>query len=117
VRSEDVKVLNIVFAAIRDRRGRSLLSVRDQNTFDPAFRRKGLMTLAQLFLIHRYRADAVHFVTPSADSQRLADGMKARGIFVSVADEVGKIIVADVDEAAVKALVAPRSAGLAAIVG
>jgi isocitrate lyase len=116
VRSDDTKVLNVVFASIQDRRGRSILSVRDQNTFDPALRRKRLMTLAQLFLIHRYKADAVHFVTPSADNQRQSEGMQARGIFSSVAQEVGEIIVADVDKAGVKALVQPASAAFAALV-
>ena len=40
---------------IQDRRGRSILSVRDQNTFDEALRKKRLMTLIHLFLIHRYK--------------------------------------------------------------
>jgi isocitrate lyase len=116
IRSNDAKVLNVVFATIHDRRGRSILSIRDQNTFDPALRRKRLMTLAQLFLIHRYKADAVHFVTPSADNQRQAEGMKARGVFASVADEVGEIIVADVDQSSIQALVKPGNPGFASIV-
>jgi isocitrate lyase len=36
---------NVLFAHIHDRRGRSILSVRDQNTFDHALRKKRLMTL------------------------------------------------------------------------
>ncbi len=32
---------NVVFAPIQDRRGRSILSVRDQNTFDDELRRSG----------------------------------------------------------------------------
>ncbi|MGH2417927.1 MAG: isocitrate lyase/phosphoenolpyruvate mutase family protein, partial [Candidatus Limnocylindria bacterium] len=39
------RVANVVFSAIADRRGRSILSVRDQNTLDPALRRRRLMTL------------------------------------------------------------------------
>ena len=46
---------NVIFASILDRRGRSILSIRDQNTA-PSIRRRRLMTLVQLFLIHRYRA-------------------------------------------------------------
>jgi len=40
-----------VFAYILDRRGRHILSVRDQNTLAPV-RKKRLMTVTQLFLIH-----------------------------------------------------------------
>jgi isocitrate/methylisocitrate lyase len=35
-----------------DRRGRNILSIRDQNTFDTALRKKRLMTLIHLFLVH-----------------------------------------------------------------
>jgi isocitrate lyase len=50
----DEKLANIIFATLQDRRGRQILSVRDQNTFDPSLRRKRLMTLLHLFLILRY---------------------------------------------------------------
>ena len=46
----------MVFATILDRKGRTILSVRDQNTFDQSLRQKRLMTLMHLFLIHRYKA-------------------------------------------------------------
>jgi isocitrate lyase len=101
------KVANIVFATIADRRGRSILSVRDQNTFDTALRRKRLMTLLHLFLIHRYRASAVHYLTPTDDNRRQGQRMLELGIFKSVTDEVGEIIVADVHAAVVRALVDP----------
>ena len=101
------KVANIVFATIADRRGRSMLSVRDQNTFEVALRRKRLMTLLHLFLIHRYRASAVHFLTPTDDNRRQGQRMLELGIFRSVNDEVGEIIVADVDPAVIRALVNP----------
>ena len=78
------KAANVIFAAIQDRRGRNILSVRDQNTFDPALRRKRLMTLTQLFLIHRYRIDSVHFLTPTEDNHRQTERMKERGIFTAV---------------------------------
>ncbi|HEX7621971.1 MAG TPA: isocitrate lyase family protein, partial [Anaeromyxobacteraceae bacterium] len=100
------KKLNVIFASIRDRRGRSILSVRDQNTFDLGLRKKRLMTLAQLFLFHRYKVDSVHYVTPTEDNQRQAEGMKAQGLFGSVAQEVGAIIVADIDKARVTELLA-----------
>ena len=99
------KVANIVFATIADRRGRSMLSVRDQNTFDVALRRKRLMTLLHLFLIHRYRASAVHFLTPTDDNRRQGQRMLELGIFSSVNEEVGEIIVADVDPLVIRGLV------------
>jgi isocitrate lyase len=106
------KVANIVFATIADRRGRSMLSVRDQNTFDLALRRKRLMTLLHLFLIHRYRASAVHYLTPTDDNRRQGQRMLELGIFKSVNDEVGEIIVADVNVAVVRALVDPAGSEL-----
>jgi len=90
------KVLNVIFANIQDRRGRNILSVRDQNNFDPALRQKRLMTLAHVFLIHRYKVSSVHFVTPTEDNQRQVARMKQTGIFSDVHAEVGAIIVADV---------------------
>ncbi|HTE56760.1 MAG TPA: isocitrate lyase ICL2 [Kofleriaceae bacterium] len=104
------KLLNIVFATIKDRRGRRILSVRDQNTFDLSLRKKRLMTLAHLFLVHRYRLDSVHYLTPTDDNQHQAAGMKELGIYSEVNNEVGEIIVADVDAARIKELISDRSA-------
>ena len=109
------KVLNVVFATIHDRRGRSILSVRDQNTFDVSLRKKRLMLLAHIFLIHRYRVESVHYLTPTDDNQRQAEKMKARGIYRQVQDEVGELIVADVNPARVKELLAPDRAALEAL--
>ena len=53
----DEKLANVIFDPIQDRRGRSILSVRDQNTFAEHLRQKRLMTLIHLFLIHRFKAD------------------------------------------------------------
>lgn len=102
--AEDRPLANVVFAPIHDRRGRTILSVRDQNTLDPALRRRRLMTLLHLFLLHRYGAASVHFLTPTEDNRRQCERMQARGIFRSVSDEVGDIIVAEVDSAMVRAL-------------
>ena len=71
------KLANVVFATIQDRRGRNILSVRDQNTFDPALRQKRLMTLIHLFLIHRYKAVSVHYVSPTEDNQYQTRKMKS----------------------------------------
>ena len=103
------KLANIVFGTLQDRRGRVILSVRDQNTFDTSLRRKRLMTLLHLFLIHRYKAASIHYLTPTEDNHGAAASMKKRGIFESTYDEVGEIIVADIDQNVVAALVTPDS--------
>jgi isocitrate lyase len=109
------KVLNIVFGSIVDRRGRNIISVRDQNNFDLGLRRKRLMTLVQVFLLHRYNADCVHFVTPTEDNHRQAERMQARGIFTGVSDEIGEFIVADVAKARVAELCAKDRVALQAL--
>jgi isocitrate lyase len=83
--------------------------VRDQNTYDTSLRRKRLMTLLHLFLIHRYKADAIHYLTPTEDNHGAAASMKKRGIFSNTQDEVGDIIVADIDTGFVTKLVAAES--------
>jgi isocitrate lyase len=93
----DEKVANVVFAVIQDRRGRNILSMRDQNTFSTDLRRKRLMTLIHLFLIHRYKVVSVHYVSPTDDNRYQTQKMQTHGIFTEVATEVGQIIVADVD--------------------
>ena len=110
------KVANVIFAPILDRRGRSILSIRDQNTFDTALRKKRLMTLTHLFLIHRYKAWAVHYVSPTEDNRYQAQKMKTHGLFSDVHDEVGQIIVADVSAENVKVLLAPDRARLEALI-
>lgn len=103
---------NVVFAVIQDRKGRTFLSIRDQNNLDLGLRKKRLMTLMQLFLMHRYKIYSVHYVSPTEDNQRQAEGMKKQGLFRLVNEEVGEIIVADVDLDRVKALLAPDRAAL-----
>ncbi|WP_242334940.1 MULTISPECIES: isocitrate lyase ICL2 [Anaeromyxobacter] len=116
VSADGEKKLDVIFASIHDRRGRSILSVRDQNNFDLGLRKKRLMTLVLLFLFHRYKVDSVHFVTPTEDNQRQAEGMRAQGLFGTVVQEVGEIIVADVNKARVKELLAPDRAALKALI-
>lgn len=103
------KVAQVIFAVIVDRKGRVILSVRDQNTFDEALRKKRLMSLVHLFLIHRYRAAAVHYVTPTEDNHYQAQKMKDHGLYAEIHDEVGQIIVANVDATSVKELLAAGS--------
>jgi isocitrate lyase len=105
--SSGEKVANVIFTVIVDRRGRNILSVRDQNTFDSGLRKKRLMTLNHLFLVHRYKIWAVHYVSPTDDNRYQAQKMKAHSLFSDVHDEVGHVIVADVNAEGVKALLAP----------
>jgi isocitrate lyase len=106
VRGGNHKVANVVFSPIHDRRGRSILSVRDQNTFEEALRKKRLMTLIHLYLVHRYQAESVHYVTPTDDNQYQAAKMRKQGLFSDVSTEVGMIIVANVDAARIAELLA-----------
>jgi isocitrate lyase len=99
---------NVVFAPIQDRHGRNILSVRDQNTFDEKLRKKRLMTIIHLFLVHRFKVDCVHYVTPTADNQYQAVKMKAHGIFSEVNTEVGQIIVAEVNQSRIAELLEPN---------
>jgi isocitrate lyase len=108
--ADDEKLANIVFATLLDRRGRQILSVRDQNTFDTSLRRKRLMTLLHLFLIHRYKSTAIHSLTPTEDNQRQSESLLKMGLFDTVHAEVGEIIVADVNPRKVAELVASESA-------
>lgn len=105
-------VANVIFAPIHDRRGRSILSVRDQNTFAESLRKKRLMSLVHLFLVHRFKADSVHYVTPTDDNQYQVAKMKSHGIFKEVNTEVGQIIVADVDHQRISELLAPDQQAL-----
>jgi isocitrate lyase len=106
------KVANVIFATIVDRRGQTILSVRDQNTFRVELRKRRLMTLVHLFLVHRYKVDSVHYVSPTEDNQYQSAKMKAHGIFSEVNNEIGQIIVADVDDARIAELLEPNGEAL-----
>ncbi len=106
-----LKLANIIFAPVQDRRGRNFLSVRDQNTVAP-LRKKRMMTLVQLFLIHRYKAGAVHYVTPTEDNENQTQKMKSMGIFSDVHTEVGQMIVANVNKEVVDELLKPDRTAL-----
>ncbi len=109
------KLANIIFSSLQDRHGRNFLSVRDQNTAAP-LRKKRMMTLVQLFLIHRYKAATVHYVTPNEDNESQTLRMKSLGIFSDVDTEVGQIIVAHVDRKRVAELLSPDGAALSEVI-
>ena len=112
----DEKLANVIFAPIHDRRGRSILSVRDQNTFAEALRQKRLMTLMHLFLVHRFKAELVHYVTPTDDNQYQVAKMRSHGIFGEVNTEVGQIIVAEVNHQRISELLAPDREALGKLI-
>ncbi|MGH7901521.1 MAG: isocitrate lyase/phosphoenolpyruvate mutase family protein, partial [Thermodesulfobacteriota bacterium] len=101
------KAADVIFATIHDRMGRNILSIRNQNTFEEAYRQKRLMTLIHLFLIHRYKIFSVHYVSPTEDNQKQTKGMKKLGIYDEVNTEIGDIIVAVVNSETVKELLNP----------
>ena len=77
------------------------------NTFDPSLRKKRLMTLAHLFLLHRYKAGLVHYLSPTEDNQHQALKMQRLGIFGNVNTEAGLIIVAGVNAGRIAELLNP----------
>jgi isocitrate lyase len=98
------RVANLIFADVQDRHGHKLLSIRDMNTYDPSLQKKRLMTLAHLFLLHRYKAGLVHYLSPTDDNQHQAQKMKRLGIFSKADTEGQMIIVATVNNARIAEL-------------
>ncbi|MGV0836371.1 isocitrate lyase ICL2 [Mycolicibacterium thermoresistibile] len=103
---DEEKLANVLVDPIRDRHGRSILTVRDQNTFAESLRQKRLMTLIHLWLVHRFKAEAVYYVSPTEDNLYQTEKMKSHGIFSEVHQDVGEIIVADVNRARIDELLA-----------
>src|SRR6476660_960033 len=113
---EQEKLANVIVDPIKDRYGRSILTVRDQNTFAEKLRQKRLMTLVHLWLVHRFKAEAVYYVTPTEDNIYQTEKMKSHGIFSDVHQEVGEIIVADVNQPRIEELLAPDRAALGRLI-
>jgi isocitrate lyase len=112
VGTDDEQLANVVVDPIKDRHGRSILQVRDQNTFAEKLRQKRLMTLIHLWLVHRFKADTVIYVTPTEDNQYQTEKMKSHGIFSEVYQEVGEIIVAEVNHPRIDELLKPDRVAL-----
>jgi isocitrate lyase len=110
--NDNEQLANVVVDPIKDRHGRSILQVRDQNTFAEKLRQKRLMTLIHLWLVHRFKADAVIYVTPTEDNQYQTSKMKSHGIFSEVYQEVGEIIVAEVNRPRITELLQPDRVAL-----
>nr|MCH9700800.1 isocitrate lyase [Actinomycetes bacterium] len=112
----DEPLANVVVDPIKDRHGRSILTVRDQNTFAEQLRQKRLMDLIHLWLIHRFKAEIVYYVTPTEDNIYQTEKMKSHGIFSDVYQEVGEIIVGDVNKARIEELLAPDRVALGRLI-
>ena len=110
--SDGEKLADVLFDPIKDRHGRSILTVRDQNTYAAKMRQKRLMTVVHLWLVNRFKADAVYYVAPTEDNRYQTEKMKAHGIFSSVKEDVGEIIVADVNQERIAELLAPDRGAL-----
>jgi isocitrate/methylisocitrate lyase len=110
------QLANVIFAPFQDRRESTILTVRDQNTFEEKLRQKRLMTLIHLWLVLRFKADAVHYVTPTEDNLYQTEKMKSHGIFSDVHQEVGEIIVADVNQPRIAELLAPDREALGRLI-
>lgn len=102
------KIANVVFSTLLDRNKVSILSIRDQNTFQSKYRRKRLMTLLHIFLLNRFKSDKVHYLTPTVDNVKQCEAMERRSIYSNIHEEVGQIIVAEVQKCEVGDFVTER---------
>jgi isocitrate/methylisocitrate lyase len=92
--------------------GLSSPRVQPESSFDLSLRRKRLMTLAHLFLMHRYQAGSVHNLNPTEDNRHQTERMKALGIFGDVYTEGGLMITADVQGRRIGELLNPDRVAL-----
>ena len=92
------KIAEIIFRVDKDREGRRFLAVKDQNTMKP-YRARRLMTLMHFFLLHRYKTDLVHYVTPTDDNRLSIHRMIQNGVFRASRTDDPNIIAIEVDTA------------------
>ncbi len=74
------------------------------------------MTLVQLFLVYRYGAGSLHYLTPTEADRSQTEQMQDLGIFTVVRTEIGPIIVPDVNPQRVSELVWLDGEELAALI-
>jgi isocitrate lyase len=85
-------------------------------SFSDQLRKKRLMTLIHLWLIDRFKADAVYYVTPTEDNVYQTEKMKSHGIFRDVHQDVGEIVVADVNHQRIDELLAADGEALGRLI-
>ncbi|MGE4133753.1 MAG: isocitrate lyase/phosphoenolpyruvate mutase family protein [Bdellovibrionales bacterium] len=91
------KIADLTFSTIQDRWGKTILSVRDQNNYAPEYRKKRLVSLMNIFLLHRYHATKAHFLSPTEDNFKQIESMENMGVYKAVNREVGEVMVASVN--------------------
>lgn len=106
------KVADVIFKVMRDREDKVFLFIRNQIIYNSDLRRKRFMTLVQLFLMHRFKADIVEFMTPNDDNRQQTNGMKRYGLFEDVIEEIGDIIVAHINKEVVAEMVNHNGQGI-----
>ena len=92
------KIAEITYRVDKDREGRKFLAVKDQNTVRK-YRNRRLMTLIHFFLLHRYKADLVHYVRPTADNRLSVQRMIHNGVFREARTDDPNIIAIEVASA------------------
>jgi isocitrate lyase len=90
------KIAEIIFRVDKDREGRKFLAVKDQNTVKK-YRNRRLMSLMHFFLLHRYKTDLVHYVTPNSDNRLSVQRMIHNSVFRSARTDDPNIIAIEVD--------------------
>jgi isocitrate lyase len=92
------KIAEITYRVDKDREGRKFLAIKDQNTVKP-YRSRRLMTLMHFFLLHRYKTDLVHYVTPTADNRLSVHRMIQNGVFREARTDDPNVIAIEVNTA------------------
>ncbi|MFQ5682748.1 MAG: isocitrate lyase [Candidatus Binatia bacterium] len=92
------KIAEITYRVDKDREGRKYLAVKDQNTVKK-YRARRLMSLMHFFLLHRYKTDMVHYVTPTHDNRLSVHRMIQNGVFREARTDDPNIISIEVHTA------------------
>ncbi len=92
------KIAEIMFRVDKDRAGRKFLAVKDQNTVKK-YRSRRLMSLMHFFLLHRYKTDLVHYLTPTDDNRLSVRRMIHNGVFREARTDDPNVIAIEVDTA------------------
>jgi isocitrate lyase len=90
----------IVFTAVHGGRSRPILVVAEEDMVDE-FRSTPLMTLAQLFLIHRFKAGSFCYLEPRESVVAQAAMLQELGLCSPWHGEVGRSGIVDFDESSV----------------
>lgn len=90
------KIAEITYRVDKDRQGRKILAIKDQNTVKK-YRNRRLMTLMHFFLLHRYKSYLVHYVAPTLDNRVSVQRMIHNGTFREARTDDPNIIAIEVD--------------------